>query len=183
MTQPDPLISGIRIALRRLETADLETFQMYRNDPIVGEFQSWSRMTDHQASEFLQACETERLLSPGSWSQIAIATKDDNRLLGDIGIHLSDDEMTSEIGFTLAQANWGNGYATEAAELALRWIFQNTPATRVIGITDEKNTASSNVMLRIGMAFLKSYETEFNSQPCVESIYEINRIRFKSQNT
>ena len=45
--------TGATIALRRLEPADLRTFQTYRSDVEVGRYQGWSPMTDAAAIAFI----------------------------------------------------------------------------------------------------------------------------------
>ena len=49
--QHDPLPRhGQRITLRRLSLADLEAFQAYRSDPIVGLYQSWTPLSQDAAA-------------------------------------------------------------------------------------------------------------------------------------
>ena len=57
-----------------------------------------------------------------------------------------------EIGWRLARAAWGAGYATEAARAALDWGFANRPVARIVAITAAINMRSQAVMRRLGMA-------------------------------
>ena len=56
-----------------------------------------------------------------------------------------------EIGWRLARAAWGRGYATEAAALALRHAFEVLRRPQIVSFTALGNTASQRVMQRIGL--------------------------------
>ncbi len=57
-----------------------------------------------------------------------------------------------EIGWRLARAAWGNGYATEAAEAALEFGFAEAGLAEIVSFTSAGNARSRAVMERIGMA-------------------------------
>jgi ribosomal-protein-alanine N-acetyltransferase len=57
-----------------------------------------------------------------------------------------------EIGWRLAPAFWGKGYATEAAAAALRFGFDNLNLDQIVSFTVPANKPSWSVMERIGMA-------------------------------
>ena len=57
-----------------------------------------------------------------------------------------------EIGWRLAKAAWGHGYATEAALLALRHGFEVLGLPQIVSFTAVTNTASQAVMQRVGLA-------------------------------
>ena len=56
-----------------------------------------------------------------------------------------------EIGWRLAYAHWGNGYATEAARLALAHVFGTLGLSDVVSYTTVANRRSRAVMERLGM--------------------------------
>ncbi len=58
-----------------------------------------------------------------------------------------------EIGWRLAAAHWGNGYAAEAARAALAYAFDTLRLPEVVSFTAENNQPSRRVMTRIGMQF------------------------------
>src|SRR5512139_1476283 len=89
-------------SLRRLRASDLAAFQAYRSIPELGRFQGWSSMSETEALSFLAEMSEAQLFTPGDWIQLGIAERESDQLIGDIGIFVSADELTGEIGFTLA---------------------------------------------------------------------------------
>ncbi|MES3101424.1 GNAT family N-acetyltransferase [Sphingomonas faeni] len=60
-------------------------------------------------------------------------------------------EGKPEIGWSLVQSEWGQGYAREAAEASLAWAWREMDLSTVWAITVPANTASRALMERLGM--------------------------------
>lgn len=56
-----------------------------------------------------------------------------------------------EIGYTLARAHWGQGYASEIAAALSDWLFATRADESFIGFAHRDNTASRRVLEKIGM--------------------------------
>jgi len=56
-----------------------------------------------------------------------------------------------EIGWRLARAHWGQGYATEAAAAALRFGFEALRLPEIVSFTVPGNARSRRVMEKLGM--------------------------------
>jgi ribosomal-protein-alanine N-acetyltransferase len=163
--------------LRRLRPADLATFQAYRALPELGRYQGWSPMADAEALAFLSAMSEAPLFARGRWVQLGIAAAASDGLVGDIGIHLSDDGFTGEIGFTLAPASQGRGIATAAVRQALQVLVASTAVAQVLGITDGRNAASIRLLERLGFVPRESRELVFRGERCREQIYALQPER------
>ena len=57
-----------------------------------------------------------------------------------------------EIGWRLAAAFWGKGYATEGAKAALEYAFKHLKLPQVVAFSVSDNLKSRRVMEKIGMA-------------------------------
>ncbi len=145
--------TGHRVTLRNLTAADLAAFQAYRGDPEVARYQGWSAMTDDQAWAFLQAMSGVPLLTRGDWTQIAISDPQ-RRLIGDMGLHQSEDGVNVELGITLARAAQGRGLATEAMRLAIGVVWDQPDVTTIRTWADRRNTASVALCHRVGLTYL-----------------------------
>jgi RimJ/RimL family protein N-acetyltransferase len=141
-----------RLVLRRFTMADVEAFLAYRNDPDVARYQSWEGCTRTEAERFIRDQQSQEPGEPGQWSQIAIALKEEGTLLGDCALRVhTPDVRQATIGFTLAQANQGQGFATEALTCLLDYLFQQKRLHRVVADTDSQNVPSWTLLERLGM--------------------------------
>ena len=72
--------------------------------------------------------------------------------MGDLALKLDADEpRQAEVGFTLAPAHQGKGYATEALEALLEYAFDSFGLHRVVAITDALNTPAAALLERVGL--------------------------------
>ncbi|MDR7335733.1 GNAT family N-acetyltransferase [Roseateles asaccharophilus] len=159
--------------LRRLAATDLAAFQAYRGDPDVGRWQGWTPQADEQALAFLNEMATIPLFQPGQWSQLAVADAQTDRLIGDLGIHVSADGLEAEFGFSLARAAQGRGIATAAVRAAIALVFEQTGVQRIHAQTDARNSACIRLLERLPARLLARIETEFRGEACVEWRYEL----------
>jgi len=63
-----------------------------------------------------------------------------------------------EIGWRLARAAWGHGYASEGAALSLRYAFEELELSQVVSFTVPANQRSLAVMRRIGLTQRGSFD-------------------------
>ena len=164
-----------RTRLRRLTPADLPDFQRYRHDTEVGRYQSWLPQSDAEATAFLAASATAEFFEPGVWFQIGMADLETDRLIGDIGICLAVALPEAEIGFTVCRESQGRGLGREAVAAMVAFIFCETCVNRIVANTDARNSASINLLEKLGMQRLHTSEALFRGLPCEEHLYALDR--------
>jgi RimJ/RimL family protein N-acetyltransferase len=172
--EPLPRLAG-KVVLRRLDRADLSAFQAYRSDAAVGRYQGWSALTDQEALAFIEEMSTARLFPSGDWVQLALAERQTDSLVGDIGVCVAADGESAEIGITLAPRFQGRGLATEALREAIALVFAHSPAGRIVCITDARNEASVRLLERAGMRRVAPADAVFKGEPCTEHTYAVSR--------
>jgi len=59
----------------------------------------------------------------------------------------------TEVGFLLAPALWGRGFATEAAQAALRFGFGPCGLDHLIALVHPENLASRQVIAKCGLVY------------------------------
>ncbi len=88
----------------------------------------------------------------GLW---ALVRREDDAFIGFVGLHAPTFEAhftpAVEVGWRLAPAAWGSGYATEGALAALRYAFETLALDQVVSYTVPANARSRAVMARLGM--------------------------------
>ena len=70
-----------------------------------------------------------------------------------------------EVGWRLAFAHWGHGYATQAARLALGYGFGTLALAEIVSFTSATNLRSRAVMERLGMRRDPAEDFDYPSMP------------------
>jgi RimJ/RimL family protein N-acetyltransferase len=145
-------LSTARLRLRQWRPSDLEPFAALNADPQVMEFMSGCLSS--AASDAL-ARRSEAEIARQGWGLWATQLRVSGVFIGFVGLHVPSFEAPFtpcvEIGWRLARASWGNGFATEAARECLRFAFEGLRLEEVVSFTAPLNRRSRAVMERLGM--------------------------------
>ena len=163
-----------RLRLRFLESRDAVTFARYRSDDSVARYQSWEAMSVEDAHAFIGAHSRHFAAGVGEWSQLAIADKLTDEIIGDIGVCLTT-ERTAEIGFTLAPNMQGMGLATEACRAAIDLLFHLTEVMTLEAVIDSRNVSAVALVKRLGMSLDRTETAEFKGALCIEHHFVLHR--------
>lgn len=166
---------GPRVRLRWLRDDDLARFQACRADPELGRYQGWAPVPDDEARAFLAVMATLPFCPPGEWMQLAIAERERDGFIGDIGLRLAPHGAALEIGFTLMREHQGRGLAFEAVQLALDAVFEHMAVQCVQAVVDARNSASLRLLQRLGFVQTGSEEAIFKGEVCQELHFERRR--------
>jgi ribosomal-protein-alanine N-acetyltransferase len=141
-----------RLVLRELEEADWEPVHSYASDPEVVRYMDWGPNTEDETKKFVQRAIEAQREQPRKNYQLAIVLKDDGRLIGGCGIHVSDpNNREGWIGYCLSRHFWRHGYATETAKALLRFGFDQLSLHRIFALCEPENLASAHVLKKAGM--------------------------------
>lgn len=172
-----PLITN-RLSISPLALGDLEAFVGYRQDPLVARFQSWNiDFSREQGLELIHSQAEVEFPTLGDWLQLGIKEISTGKLLGDLALHALEQEHRYEIGFTLARANQGKGFAKEAAAKLLEFLFNEKHALSVEASTDRRNIASINLLKSLGFTQVpsRSWVEEFKGETVTVDVFELHR--------
>ncbi|MEJ1200741.1 MULTISPECIES: GNAT family N-acetyltransferase [unclassified Streptomyces] len=85
------------------------------------------------------------------WGVFVLVRRQDGRAVGGMGFHgAPDEDGRVEIGYDLAEAARGHGYATEALRALSAWALAREEVTSVFATTEHANLASQAVIVRAG---------------------------------
>ena len=149
-------LEAARLRVRRFRPDDLAAFVAYRSQPETARFQSWEApFPEAEARTFLAELAASHPDTPGEWFQFALARREDDRLIGDIGLKcmLDDQPGTMEVGYTLDSRETGHGYASEAVAAVLDYAFARGK-TRVEAWADSRHERSLALLARLGFVRL-----------------------------
>ncbi|WP_009964945.1 GNAT family N-acetyltransferase [Verrucomicrobium spinosum] len=152
MKQPFPgHLTSARLLLRPLHPGDAEALCAYRSLPEVARYQSWESFGPDDAARLIEAQRTAQPDVPGTWFQLAFVETATGRVIGDCGLHcLQEDGRQMEMGITLSPQYQGRGYATEAVECVLHYLFGTLHKHRVLASTDALNHRAAALFRRLG---------------------------------
>jgi RimJ/RimL family protein N-acetyltransferase len=84
----------------------------------------------------------------GQW---AVLEREGGALVGRTGLIRPDGWPGVEVGWVMARARWGRGYAPEAAAAAVQWGRDALGLDHVISLIEDHNVASGRVAEKLGM--------------------------------
>lgn len=140
------------LILRAFRPEDAAAFSAYRSEPEVARFQGWSAPYSlEQAQEFVTEMMQAVPGTPGQWYQIAMEEKASGQVIGDVAFHIeANSPQQAILGITLAGSAQGKGYATEAMQRLLQFLFEDLELHRVSAYIDVDNPASYQLVERLG---------------------------------
>ena len=56
----------------------------------------------------------------------------------------------SDLGYRFLPDYWGQGIATETSKMSLKFAFEKLKLKRIFGFAELENSASKNVLLKVG---------------------------------
>lgn len=141
-----------RLHLRAWHDADLDPLARMCADPQVMRFLGGPVSRDESAALIARCRLHFAHHGFGFW---ALERKDDGRFIGMLGLAWCKLSLpfcpAVEIGWRLAQDQWGQGLAHEGAEAALACAFGRLELPEVVAFTSELNEASQHLAEGLGM--------------------------------
>lgn len=148
-----------RLRLRRWHEADLQPFAALNADPqVMVHFPQ--ALTRAACDALAQRIRTE--IVQHGWGLWAVEVKHGTPFIGFVGLHVPTADLPCvpcvEIGWRLAVAHWGQGYAAEAARGVLNVAFERIGLDEMVSFTARNNRRSLRVMQCIGMGYSGTFK-------------------------
>jgi ribosomal-protein-alanine N-acetyltransferase len=147
-----PALATERLLLRAWHPSDHAPFAALNADPEVMEHFP-ATLTRDESDALVARIVAGFAQHPfGLWATEVVET---GEFIGFVGLAVPNFDApfmpTVEVGWRLARAAWGHGYASEAAREALRYGFDDVGLDEVVSFTSVSNLRSQRVMQRIGL--------------------------------
>ena len=81
----------------------------------------------------------------------AILDKKSNNFIGIVDFSFTEENNKKGIGWTIDKKYRKCGYATEAANAIIQYLFSETNTNKIIAYCDTRNIASQKIMQKLGM--------------------------------
>ena len=145
-----------RLYLRQWQPSDFAIFAEMNVDPEVMRY--FPKLLTASVSDII-ANKCQQLIEDNGWGFWAVSVKNglerSDPFIGFVGPNQTHADMAFapcvEIACRLHKEYWGQGYATEAAQAALTFAFEQLALDEVVAFTAVINKRSQLLMERIGM--------------------------------
>lgn len=134
------------ITVRHIDLSDVDDFMAWASDDLATAFCQYDSYTD-KANLLRYMGE---VVLPHPWFRAVCLGR---RAIGSISVTVGAGcrRCKGEIGYVLAAAHWGRGYATAAVRLSVAAVFEEVEGLeRVEALVDVENGASQRVVEKAG---------------------------------
>lgn len=178
------MIETNRLVLRQWRDQDFPAFANLCDDEAVMEFFP-KRLT--RAESVAMGQRLQSLIAQRGWGCWAVEVPGENPFIGFVGLHIPKPNLPFspcvEIGWRLAKAYWGRGYATEAAIASLGYAFTQLDLDQVVSFATLANSRSQAVMKKLGMHRAGTFshpDLEPTDPLCKHVLYKISKSHWQA---
>ena len=152
-----------RLVLKTWSFDDIPQFCALATDPDIMRFIGPGTAWPDERSAFWIGKQVG-LQSGHGFCMWAVAEKGSEEFVGCVGLQPMPEDTgldEVEIGWWVATAHWGKGFATEAARFAHDFAFEQAKLPRIVARAYAANVASIRIMEKLGM----TYDRPFGDGP------------------
>jgi [ribosomal protein S5]-alanine N-acetyltransferase len=157
LTIPLP-IETERLLIREFDAGDVDAMAGVYGDPEVMEHICLGVLGRDRTAALLDDYRREQ--EERGFSTWAVVERDSGAVVGDVGFGLYAPSGEPELGYTLAAAVWGRGYALEAARACVAAAFAHLPHRRLVAKIEPGNERSLTIAERLGMRTIETIDVD-----------------------
>ncbi|MGH7723207.1 MAG: GNAT family N-acetyltransferase [Candidatus Dormibacteria bacterium] len=146
-----------RLLLRQWRETDLDAYAAMVADPNVMRYLGEGTAVDRFGAWRQLATYIGHLTLRG-YSHWALELRETGEFIGRAGPWRPDGWPALEIGWAIAPAHQGRGYATEAGRVALRVAWENLRPDRLVSLVRPGNEPSAAVARKLGAVLEETIE-------------------------
>ncbi|MCJ8209868.1 GNAT family N-acetyltransferase [Mucilaginibacter sp. RS28] len=168
-----PQLETERLILREMREEDAAGMLELNSDPEVVQYTGDGPFEDiDEALALIRGYDQYRKYQMG---RLNMFLKTTGEYIGWCGLKYHAEDGLVDLGYRLHKRYWGKGYATEASIVCLNYGFNTLHLEKIIATAMVPNTASINVMKKLGMQF--SHQQDCDDKPGV--VYVITKDQWK----
>ncbi|GGM34821.1 GNAT family N-acetyltransferase [Microbacterium saperdae] len=149
---PEYPILTPRLLLRPIVADDAVAMHAYKSDPAAVRYVPYAPLTLGEVEQRITTTWSRTVFTAeGDGICLAAEDRESGALVGDVVLFWrSATDRAGEVGYIFDPRFSGRGYATEAVEALLALGFDGLGLHRIAARIDERNTASTRVVERLG---------------------------------
>ena len=144
-----------RLILRAPRLSDADAAYARRSLPEVARYQDWEMPYTRERAEqsVAKAVALGEPVDGEGWNVTVVDAAAHDVILGDVYVGLSWGGRCGSFGYTFHPDHWGRGYATEAAQAIVGYLFAELDVSRVQASLHPDNVPSARVLEACGLVF------------------------------
>ncbi len=146
-------VETVRLVIRELVEGDIDALHAWRKHPAYRRHLPMPRQTRAEVEAELEAILRDQIDHRRLRYLLGVVEKKSGRVVGEAILKLGPTlrHRQAEIGWAVAEAARGKGYATEIGTALLGAAFGQLRLHRVFAMCSTDNTASRRVMEKLGL--------------------------------
>lgn len=171
-----------RLLLRNYTVTDFEDIIKYFSNEEVSKFEDFYPMSEEQVRNIIMGWQDMD-------NRLVAELKSKGNVIGSVGYWI-DDEGHYCIDYDFNPDYCGQGYATEACNALVRYLFESVGIRAIYGDCDVKNVLSWRLLERLGFQRIRkldnqSYKNDKSGNPILIStfLYELDKAQFDMSDT
>lgn len=162
------LLETERLLLRNYKEEDFSDIMEYFSNEEVSRYEDFYPMSENQVKKIIAEWKNMD-------NRFVAELKECHKVVGSVGYWIDEDGHHC-IDYDFNPEFGGNGYATEACEALLHYLFHTKEISEVYGDCDVRNEASWKLLERLGFERMQkldnqSYKNDANGQPIIIQTY------------
>jgi ribosomal-protein-alanine N-acetyltransferase len=143
-----------RLVLREFVVTDEEAVHSFAGDQLVTRFTDWGPNSIEDTRAFLAEATVQATDPERAEFTLAAVHATSGKVIGSVAIGVTSvQHKRGEFGFVFHRDFWSQGYATEAAELLVRFGFDRLQLRRISATCHPDNHASARVLQKAGLEY------------------------------
>ncbi|NOX30675.1 MAG: GNAT family N-acetyltransferase [Actinobacteria bacterium] len=144
-----------RLILRQSRLSDAQAAHERRNLAEVARYQDWEMPYTLERAEKRMAdlVAMDGPIDDKGWSLTVVDGSEPERILGDLAVEVRWGGRSAMVGYTFHPNYWGRGYATEATQAIISYLFDSYGVSRIESSLHPDNPPSARVLEACGLVF------------------------------
>ena len=148
-----------RLVCRRWRASDEQAlFEVYADEAAARYVDDGQPISRAECQAWLEV--TARNYRERNYGMFALEEKVSGRVVGFCGLVHPGGQVEAEVKYAFFKSHWGRGLASEMLPALLEFGYESLGLVRVIATIHEANHASSRVVEKSGMRFIKLVATD-----------------------
>lgn len=166
-----------RLNIRSIKTSDENAFIKMASDGSLTEIYGDCSECHKWMGDFIrEAMELESEDNPyHEYLAFAIEDKSDHQVIGSVGSSFYEDFMEVGVTYFIGAEYRGNGYAAEALQCFVDYLFAKYDLKKLVATANVKNIASCKTLEKAGFTVVvtKMYQDLYDEQAEMSNLYEL----------